>query len=128
MTGNYQPFLLLRQPFVCIYTSIYYLVCESTLFKVTFETPTCQKTLLDRKRCKGHCIYLKLTFRIPLSLENFMNWKLVSTLANMVYVFAPWSAFEIFKQIICVLTLVVSSILFSNLLFSKMYLKFYQYS
>ena len=29
-----------------------------------------------------------------------MNWQLVPTLANMVYVFAPWSTFAIFKKII----------------------------
>ena len=119
MTGIYQSIFCFNS-YLSAYlpVNISYLVCESTLFKITFEI---SMTFLHWKNYKKRFILSKTTFQIHLCCKE-SSWKeLLLTNKNMVYVFPTLSTDEAFKKMLySVITLVAGFLLsFLNLLFLK---------
>ena len=69
VTGNYRPFFSFNNHlFVCLPVNISYIVCESSLIKITFEIS--KWSFYTEKNYKKHCILLKTNFEIPLFLRK----------------------------------------------------------
>ena len=123
--ANNRSFFCFYWVFFCnLPANISYSVCESTLFKTTFEVPLCKKTFLDWKSNKKHCIFLKTTFPIHY-FDTFISYKESSWAGGCFQLWEIWFMFLVHNQQTFKKSHQLLGLLFHcfNLLFSKYVLK-----